>query len=157
MKLRNLVLLLLGTAAALVATMFARGCSGKDQGLLPMLTDRQEAREKAFIRAHYFDSECFRKARLAAPEMKDRSTVMVSAYTVELGLTDATATPDGKLHTIDVAEDHRTAYFQETMDIGNSANNPMYGPVSLEACLKEVLTYNADNCRPEVAQCRKMQ
>lgn len=76
------------------------------------------------------------------------------AYTVELGLTDATATPGGKLHTIEVAEDHRNAYFQETAGVGDSSRRPMYGPVSLKACLRHVLTYNADNCRPEVAQCR---
>lgn len=146
------LLCLVSVATFLCTAVASRAGFAKDDAPLPELTPRQESREKAFIQAHYFDSVCFRKARSVAPLVKGgREGMIVPAYTVELGLDDPT--PDGKLHEIDVAEDHRLAYFQESAGIRDSQSSPLYGPVSLETCLKDVLTYNADNCRAGVPPC----
>ncbi len=142
----------LAALALLAIVLPIQGCSGKNAGLLPLLTDKQEAREKDFIRAHYFDSACLHNARSMAPELKDKGAMIVPAYTVELGLTEETR--DGKMHTIEVAEDHRLAYFQDSKDMLDARTSPVYGPVSIEPCLKDVLTWNADNCRAGMAECR---
>lgn len=138
--------------AILAIVLPLQGCGDKNAGLLPVLTSRQEAREKDFIRAHYFDSACLRNARSLAPELKDKGAMIVPAYTIELGLTDET--PDGRMHAIEVAEDHRLAYFQDSKDMLDARSSPVYGPVSIESCLKDVLTWNADNCRVGMAECR---
>ena len=134
---------LLSVTTLLAASLAAWPSLAKDDALLPELTFKQEARETEFIRAHYFKSPCFRNARRAAPLMKGKENMIAPAYSVELGLDDPT--PDGKLHEIAVAQEHRLAYFQESTGIRDSQSAPWHGPVSLEACLKEVLTDDADH------------